>query len=194
VAEGRGAEFRVVALEVRRLAQDLSKATEEIARRVETSRRSLHALHAGVAEGERHVVAAQAAISLGVAALDHAATTTTARRADDSALTESGAELTILTSAIRERATGTAKGIGDLNDRLTTLDQALAATENGGRDIEQALSFVEASVTHAREVVSAMLTSSPVQPSTTPLAPAPTPPREKRSRSHRVIPAVGTHA
>jgi len=193
VSEGRGAEFRVVALEVRRLAQDLSKATEEIARRVETSRRSLHALHAGVAEGERHVVAAQGAISLGVTALDHATTATTTRRADDAALAESGTELTILTSGIRERATGTAKGIGDLNDRLTTLDQALAAMDTGGRDIEQALTVVEASVTHAREVVSAMLTSSTTQPPATPLAPAPTTERDKRNRGHQIA-TVGTHA
>ncbi len=193
VLEGRGAEFRVVALEVRRLAAGLSKATEDIARRVETSRRSLQALRAGAADGDRHVQAAQGAVSLGSTALDHATAATTARRADDSALAEAGTELTILTSAIRERATGSAKGIGDLSDRLATLDQALAATETAGRDIEQALSVVETSVTHARETINAMLTSSPMQAAAVTVLPSTATPK-KHGHGHRVVPAVGAQA
>jgi methyl-accepting chemotaxis protein len=196
MAEGRGAEFRVVALEVRRLALELTKITEAIARRVEASRRSLQALHAGVTDGERHAEAAQGRVSLGSTALDHATAATTARRVDDSALAEAGTELTILTSAIRERATGSAKGIGDLSDRLATLDQALADTGAAGRDIEQALAVVDTSVAQARETLNAMLTVGPVQtPAANGLPPAA--PRKKRGRRSRRVaatPAVGAQA
>ena len=61
VVAGGGAEFRVVALEVRRLAVSLAKATEDISRTVDGARRSLQSLHAAASEGQRHVEAAQGA-------------------------------------------------------------------------------------------------------------------------------------
>lgn len=153
VVAGGGAEFRVVALEVRRLAVSLAKATEDISRTVDGARRSLQSLHAAASEGQRHVEAAQGAISLGVIALDHATTAASDRRGDDAALAEAGTELTILTSAIRERSAGAAKGTGDVADRLATLDQSLSAAEAAARAIEQALVNVQQSALRARETV-----------------------------------------
>ncbi|MEW5917672.1 MAG: hypothetical protein AB1762_14805, partial [Gemmatimonadota bacterium] len=142
--KGQGAEFRVVALEVRRLAMDLASATEEMVRTAEAARRALQTLHDNGSAGTRHVEAAQAAMTLGVAALEHATAATEARRIDDAGLAEAGTELTILTSAIRERAVGSAKGIGDLADRLSLLEQSLGGADLAGRQIDQALAAVEA--------------------------------------------------
>jgi methyl-accepting chemotaxis protein len=161
VVTGGGAEFRVVALEVRRLAVSLAKATEDICRTVDGARRSLQSLHAAASEGERHVEAAQAAMSLGVIALDHATAAASGRRGDDAALAEAGTELTILTSAIRERSAGAAKGTGDVADRLATLEQTLSAAEAAARDIEQALVNVQQSALRARESVNGIAIESP---------------------------------
>jgi methyl-accepting chemotaxis protein len=164
VDKGHGAEFRVVALEVRRLAMELASATEEMGRTVDGARRSLLALHGAAAEGTRRIDAAQSAMALGVTALDHATTATSARRSDDAALAEAGTELTILTSAIRERATGSAKGTGDVADRLALLEQLLGGTDGTARQVEQSLAAVEASVVRARETVAAMMMVAPVAP------------------------------
>ncbi|MGQ0643511.1 MAG: hypothetical protein ACT4P6_22420 [Gemmatimonadaceae bacterium] len=164
VGGGRGAEFRVVALEVRRMALDLTKSTEDVMRIVDGARRSLQAFNASAVDGGRHIEAAHGAVSLGVTALEHAAAAASARRADDATLAEAGTELTILTSAIRERATGSAKGIGDLADRLATLDQSLATAEGAAREMEQALAATAASVARANDVIGTMVTegSAPV--------------------------------
>jgi hypothetical protein len=183
-----------VALEVRRLALDLTKATDEIGRAVDGARRSLQALHASAAEGGRHVEAAQSAVSLGVTALDHAAAAAAARRADDATLAESGTELTILTSAIRERAIGSAKGTGDLADRLATLDQSLSTAEGAAREIEQALTAATASVARANDVIGTMLTAAAAANPVAPLL-APKKARKKRAKHVRqVAPAVGAKA
>ncbi len=157
---GQGAEFRVVALEVRRMALELAKNTDDITRTIDIARRSLLAVHTAAGEGARRVDAVQGALSLGVAALDHAKVATSARRTDDAALAEAGAELTILTSAIRERAVGASKGSGDIADRLTILEHSLAAAEAAARDIEQALSVVEFSSMRAKETVNALATGA----------------------------------
>lgn len=164
---GQGAEFRVVALEVRRMALDLAKSTEEITRTIDASRRSLLALHTAAGEGSRRAQSVEAALSLGVTALEHATAATSARRAEDGALAEAGAELTILTSAIRERATGASKGAGDIADRLLALEHSLAATETAARDIEQAISVVEFSSMRAKETVTAFATGTAAAPSAT---------------------------
>ncbi|MGH7714076.1 MAG: hypothetical protein ACREOG_22540, partial [Gemmatimonadaceae bacterium] len=190
---GRGAEFRVVALEVRRLALDLAKATEEIGRTMDASRRSLLALQTTASEGTRHVDGAQGAISLGVSALDHAAAAASARRADDATLAEAGTELTILTSAIRERATGSAKGTGDLADRLAALDQSLTSADAAARDIEHALRAVATSTQRARETIDTMTTTvaAPAAPLVPTAKPATKVQRKKRARAARhVAPAV----
>ncbi|MGH7694058.1 MAG: hypothetical protein ACRENH_03715, partial [Gemmatimonadaceae bacterium] len=158
---GQGAEFRVVALEVRRMALDLAKHTEDITRTVDAARSSLLALHAAAAESGRRADSVKAALSLGVTALEHATAATSARRADDAALAEAGAELTILTSAIRERAAGASKGSGEIADRLMLLEQSLAAAEETAREIEQALSVVEFSTMRAKETVNALAGGSP---------------------------------
>ena len=155
---GQGAEFRVVALEVRRMALDLAKGTEEITRTIDAARRSLLALHTAAGEGARRAQSVEAALSLGVTALDHATAATSARRVDDGSLAEAGAELTILTSAIRERATGASKGVGDIADRLMTLEHSLAAAEAAARDVEEAISVVEFSSMRAKETVTALST------------------------------------
>ena len=156
-SEGRGAEFRVVALEVRRLALELGKATEDISRIVDAARRSLQAFSSSAQEGGRHIEAAQGAVSLGVTALEHATAAASARRADDDTLAEAGTELTILTSAIRERATGSAKGIGDLADRLATLDQSLSVAQSAAREMEQALAATSASAARASDVIATVV-------------------------------------
>lgn len=161
---GGGAEFRVVALEVRRLAVDLARITEDIARIVDHARRSLQAVHTAATEGQRRVESVQTALALGVTALDQAKAATSARRSDDASLAEAGAELTILTSAIRERALGAAKGSGDVADRLTLLEQSLAAADAAARDIEQALSVVEFSSMRAKETVAAFAVAAPAAP------------------------------
>jgi methyl-accepting chemotaxis protein len=158
-SEGRGAEFRVVALEVRRLALDLGKATDDITRLVEGARRSLQAFNGAAVDGGRHIEAAQGAVSLGVSALDHATTAASARRLDDATLAEAGTELTILTSAIRERATGFAKGSGDIADRLLKLDQSLASAADAAREMELSLQTAMASVARSNEVIGTMVTS-----------------------------------
>lgn len=158
---GQGAEFRVVALEVRRMALDLAKNTEDLTRTIDAARPSLLALHTAAGEGGRRVESVQAALSLAVTALEHATVATSARRADDAALAEAGAELTILTSAIRERAAGASKGNGDIADRLMLLEQSLATAEATAREIEQALSVVEFSSMRAKETVNALAGDSP---------------------------------
>jgi methyl-accepting chemotaxis protein len=162
-SEGRGAEFRVVALEVRRLALDLSKATDDMTRIVDTARRSLQAVNTSALDGGRHIEAAHGAVSLGVSALEQATLAASARRADDATLGEAGTELTILTSAIRERATGSAKGIGDIADRLTTLDQSLAAGDASAREIENALAAATASISRVNDVIGTMATTTSPQ-------------------------------
>ncbi len=166
---GQGAEFRVVALEVRRMALELAKNTDDITRTIDAARRSLLAVHTAAGEGGRRVESVQGAFSLGVAALEHAKVATSARHADDAALAEAGTELTILTSAIRERAAGASKGSGDIADRLTVLEHSLAAAEAAARDIEQALSVVEFSSMRAKETVNALATG---EPSASTIAPA----------------------
>jgi hypothetical protein len=110
--------------------------------------------------------------------LDKATAAASARRIDDGSLAEAGTELTILTSAIRERAVGSAKGVGDLADRLAALETSLGGADNTGRQIEQALATVEASVVRTRETVAAMMMVAPVAP---PLAERPQrAPRSKR--------------
>ena len=173
-----GAEFRVVALEVRRLAVDLAKATDDTVRTMDASRRALQALHTAAAQGERHVDAARAALSLGVAAMEQATAAVSARKADDSALAEAGTELTILTSAIRERVAGSAKGNGDVADRLAMLDRFLADANAATREFEQALALVEATTARARETVTAI--ADPAQ------APAPNVRSSRRAPKKRL--------
>ncbi len=192
VASDAGSEFRVVALEVRRLAVSLAKATDDIGRTIEGARRSLQSLHAAASEGARHVEAAQGAMSLGAIALDRATAAASGRRGDDGALAEAATELTILTSAIRERATGSSKGAGDVADRLATLDHSLAAADRAARDIEQALLNVQSSALRARETVSGIVL---VAPSASAGARAP---RGKRARARggapQVAPTLGAEA
>jgi hypothetical protein len=122
-----------------------------------------------------------------VTALDHATEATSSRRADDGALAEAGAELTILTSAIRERATGASKGAGDIADRLTTLEHSLAAAEAAARDIEQALSVVEFSSMRAKETVTALARGT-AAPSAATSAPSTASPRMNRRNRPRGVP------
>lgn len=194
VVAGGGAEFRVVALEVRRLAVSLAKATEDISRTVDGARRSLQALHSAASEGERHVEAAQGAMSLGVIALDHATAVASGRRGDDAALAEAGTELTILTSAIRERSVGAAKATGDVADRLATLEQTLSAAEAAARDIEQALVDVQQSALRAHETVNGIAVQTQSEHGA---GVGGTPGRGKVSRARAaavVPPAVGAEA
>ncbi len=193
---GQGAEFRVVALEVRRMALELAKNTDEITRSIDAARRSLLAVHTAAGEGARRVESVQGALSLGVAALDHAKVATSARRADDAALAEAGAELTILTSAVRERASGASKGSGDIADRLTMLEHSLAAAEAAARDVEQALSVVEFSSMRAKETVNALAAGVPSTATIAPLsAGSARMNRRKRPRGvPRPTPTIGVEA
>lgn len=195
VVAGGGSEFRVVSLEVRRLAVSLAKATEGISRTIDGARRSLHSLHTAASEGERHVEAAQGAMSLGVIALDHATAATSGRRGDDAELAEAGTELTILTSAIRERATGAAKGTGDVADRLATLDHSLGAAEAAARDLEQALVSVQASALRARDAVNGIAVQAPsAQGESAGTARGPKSKKARVRRVQRVPPPVGAEA
>lgn len=194
---GQGAEFRVVALEVRRMALDLAKSTEEITRTIDAARRSLLALHTAAGEGSRRAQSVEAGLSLGVTALEHATAATSARRVDDGSLAEAGAELTILTSAIRERATAASKGAGDIADRLLTLEHSLAAAEAAARDIEEAISVVEFSSMRAKETVTALATGpAPAAVPNAPLAGA-SQRMNRRNRPRgvpRPIPTIGVKA
>lgn len=193
---GSGAEFRVVALEVRRLAVELAKATDDIGRTVDAARRSLLAAHAAAGESARRTDAVQSALALGVTALDRATTATSARRADDADLAEAGAELTILTSAIRERALGASKGSSELADRLSQLELSLGQAEAAARDIEQAFSVVEFSSMRAKETVGAMAASvSGSQPVVSVGGGSARMNRRKRPRGvPRPIPSIGVQA
>ena len=198
VGGGQGAEFRVVALEVRRMALDLAKNTEDITRTIDGARRSLVALHTAAGEGARRAESVEAGLSLGVTALEHATAATSARRVDDGALAEAGAELTILTSAIRERATGASKGAGDIADRLTTLEHSLAAAEAAAREVEEALSVVEFSSMRAKETVTALATGT-AAPSAAPSAPTTSGSQRMNRRNRprgvpRPIPTIGLKA
>jgi hypothetical protein len=182
-----------VALEVRRLALELSKATEDISRVVDTGRRAMQSVNTAALEGGRHIDSAHGAVSLGVTALEHATAAASARRADDATLAEAGTELTILTSAIRERATGSAKSIGDLANKLITLEHGLATGDSVARDIENAMTAAVASIARANEVLGTMVTTAAAQPALAVLHPT-QPRRKKRGKSVRHVKPLGAQA
>jgi methyl-accepting chemotaxis protein len=190
-ATNRGAEFRVVAFEVRRLAAELAAGTEEALKLLDGNRRALQGLQGAAEAGTRSVDAALAAATLGAAALEHATNAVATRRADDAALAEAGTELTILTSSIRERVIGAGKAAGDLQDRAATLDYSLGVTDQALRELERGWQTVNVSLQQMQEMLATMKACSTPAPTPAAGAPATAPmrrARSKRERGRRVLP------
>ncbi|MGQ0538487.1 MAG: hypothetical protein ACT4R6_06040 [Gemmatimonadaceae bacterium] len=152
---GGGSEFRVVALEVRRLAMLLADTSDKLLRASDATLESLEVVRVATVEGHERVTAASEAVSLGMAAAEAAASVLAERRGDDAAILEAAAELAILTSAIRERVINSGKSSTELATKGIALSAALAECDAAAAELAQAVGRVRALAADAGEVACA---------------------------------------